>query len=196
MLYSNKTLKATERTMEFGTIYQVGMGETGRGRKFMALTCPRDTEIKSGLNPDLTIGLTKSGKPRINKADDKALYMMLSSEGGYTRRGNGTIRVLKNQQEQFKVLARGNGADGDAGRIGYWDCMLLKVPNTDAIIRIRTSGAGYGTPSDLYVIHDSKVYHCHLDELAECCEALGIETPCEIENGDDGIQFGNDWITL
>lgn len=122
--------------------------------------------------------------------------MMLSAEGGYTRRGNGTIKVLSSQKDKFEVMARGNGADGDAGRIGYWDCLLLKAPDTDAIVRVRTSGAGYGTPSDLYVIHESAVYHCHLAELEECCEALGIEVPCEVVNGDDGIQFGNDWITL
>lgn len=196
MLYANQKMEATERTMEFGTIYQIGMGEVGRGRKFMALTCPKDTKIEKGLNPDFTIGTTKSGKPRINKKADNTLYMMLSAEGGYTRRGNGTIKVLESQREKFEVIARGNGADGDAGRIGFWDCMLLKAPNTDAIVRVRTSGSGYGTPSDLYVIHENAVYHCHLDELEECCEALGIEVPCKMENGDDGIQFGNDWITL
>lgn len=196
MLYVNKRMEATERTMEFGTIYQVGMGEVGRGRKFMALTCPKDTIIKKGMNPDFTIGTTKSGKPRINKKDDKTLYMMLSAEGGYTRRGNGTIKVLASQKEKFEVMTRGNGADGAAGRIGFWDCLLLKAPNTDAIVRVRTSGSGYGTPSDLYVIHESAVYHCHLEELEECCEALGIDVPCKLINSDDGLQFGNDWINL
>ncbi len=196
MLYTNRNLEATERTMDFGPIYQIGMGEIGRGRKFMALTCPKDTKIEKGLNPDFTIGTTKSGKPRINKKADNTLYMMLSAEGGYTRRGDGTIKVLESQREKFEVMARGNGADGDAGRIGFWDCMLLKAPNTDAIVRVRTSGAGYGTPSDLYVIHEGAVYHCHLAELEECCESLGIDVPCELVNGDDGLQFGNDWITL
>ena len=196
MLYSNKKLEETERKMEFGTIYQVGMGEVGRGRKFMALTCPKGTVIKYGMNSDFSVGTTKSGKPRINKKADDTLYMMLSAEGGYTRRGNGTIKVLTSQKEKFKVMARGNGADGDAGRIGFWDCLLLKAPNTNAIVRVRTSGSGYGTPSDLYLIHESNVYHCHLDELEECCEALGIDVPCKLENSDNGLQFGNDWITL
>ena len=196
MLYANQKMEATERTMEFGTIYQIGMGEIGRGRKFMTLTCPKDTTIESGMNTDYTIGTTKSGKPRLNKKSDNTLYMMLSAEGGYTRRGNGTIKVLSSQKDKFEVMARGNGADGDAGRIGFWDCLLLKAPDTDAIVRVRTSGAGYGTPSDLYVIHEGAVYHCYLADLEECCESLGIEVPCEVVNGDDGIQFGNDWITL
>lgn len=196
MLYANQKMEATEKTLDFGTIYQVGMGEVGRGRKFMALTCPKDTLIQEGMNPDFTVGTTKSGKPRINQKADDTLYMMLSAEGGYTRRGNGTIKVLESQKEKFEVMARGNGADGDAGRIGFWDCLLLKAPNTDAIVRVRTSGSGYGTPSDLYVIHESVVYHCYIDELEDCCEALGIEVPCELVNDDDGLQFGNDWITL
>lgn len=196
MLYSNKKLIATEKTFDFGTIFQVGMGEIGRGRKFMALTCPEGTEIKVGLNSDYTVGTTKSGKPRIVKKDDDTMYLTLSAEGGYTRRGNGTIKVLEAHKDEFEVMARGNGADGAAGRIGYWDCMLIKAPSTDAIIRVRTSGAGYGTPNDLYVIHEGNVYHCHLDTLEECCENLGIDIPCEIKNGDEGLNFGEDWVTL
>ena len=196
MLYSNQTLKATERKFDFGIIHQIGMGEHGRGRKFMALTCPENSIIKKGLNQDYTIGKTKSGKPKVIKKFDETLYMLLSAEGDYTRRGNGTIMVLANQKDKFEVLSRGNGADGEAGRIGFWVCMLLQVPNTDAIIRVRTSGAGYGTPSDLYVIHHGNVYHCHITELEECCESLGTEVPCKIVNTEDGLHFGKDWIIL
>lgn len=195
MLYSNQKIEAVERNMDFGTIYQVGMGEVGRGRKFMALTCPKDTIVQKGMNSDLTIGQTKTGKPRIISKKDDTLYMILSSEGGYTRRGDGTIRILKSEKDKFEILARGNGADGDAGRIGFWDCVLLKVPYTDAIVRVRTSGRVDGNPSDLYVIHQGNVYHCHLCELEECCESLGIPVPCEIINDDD-YRFGDDWIIL
>lgn len=196
MLYSNQTLNTVERNMEFGTIYQVGMGELGRGRKLMALTCPKGTTIVKGMNADLTIGTTKSGRPRINKKADDTLYMMLSAQGGYTRRGCGSIKVLASQKDQFDILARGRGADGMAGRIGYWDCLLIKAPSSNAIVRVRTSGGGYGTPSDLYVIHDSSVYHCILSDLEECCEVLGLQVPCEIVNKEDGFYFGNDWINL
>jgi len=195
MLYSNQDLESHEREMEFGKIYQLSMGEIGRGRRLMAVTCPKGTNIKSGMNQDYTIGTTKSGKPRLNKMTDNALYMMLSAQGGYTRRGNGTIRVLASQKEEFEVMARGNGADGAAGKIGYWDCLLLKAPQ-NGIVQVRTSGGGYGTPSDLYLIHKGNVYHCHLDDLADCCDALDIDVPCEIVEERDGIQFGNDWVTL
>ena len=197
MLYCNKHLESEEREMDFGKIYQIGMGEVGRGRKFMALTCPEGTIVKSGMNPEYTIGRTKSGRPRVIRKKDGELYMMLSAKGGYTRRGDGTIKVLEGKKNDFEVLARGNGADGAAGRIGFWDCVLLKVPTSDAIVRVRTSGAGYGTPSDLYVIHNGQVYHCTLDELEVCCETLGIEVPCKIKNEERRIMFDEyEWITL
>ena len=199
MLYANKKLHSEERIMDFGTIYQVGMGESGRGRRFMALTCPKDTIVENGMNKNLSIGLTKSGRPRINAKTDTDLYMMLSSAGGYTRRGNGTIQILATQQELFEILARGNGADGDAGRIGTWDCMLLKVkdPNATAVVKVRTSGAGYGTPSDLYIIHNTAVYHCTIDDVEDCCEALGIDVPFNLESKDGELFFREeDWVIL
>lgn len=196
MIYSNQNLETVTKKMDFGTIYQVTMGETGRGRKLMALTCPKDTKIAKGMNQELTIGTTKSGKPRINKQKDNTLYMLLSAQGGYTRRGDGYIQVPSRQKELFQILARGNGADGMAGRVGYWDCLLLKAPSTNAVVRVRTSGGGYGTPSDIYVIHEGDVYHCYLDTLEECCEALGIEVTNNFVADKSGLHFGDDWITL
>lgn len=186
MLYSNISVMAEERVFDFGTIYQVCLGEKGRNRQLLALTCPPETEIKKGINAGLTIGLTKSGKPRLFSNEDKQLYMLLSSQGGYTRRGNGSIQLLQSATgEDYKILARGRGADGDAGRIGHWDVVLLKAPS-EGIVRVRTGGAGYGTPSDLFVIHDNQVYHCHPDSLQDCCDQLDIELPCSILHTDNG----------
>ena len=196
MIYTNQALETFAKEMDFGTIYQVAMGETGRGRKLMALTCPKDTKIAKGMNPELTIGTTKSGKPRINKQADNTLYMLLSAQGGYTRRGDGFIQVPTRQKDLFQILARGNGADGMAGRVGFWDCLLLKAPSTNAVVRVRTSGGGYGTPSDIYVIHEGDVYHCYLTDLEECCDSLGIEVPCEFVADSSGLHFGDDWVTL
>lgn len=196
MIYSNTQVEAQERTFEFGTIHQVCLGEIGRRRKLMALTCPKDLTIESGINKEISISTTRSGKPRISKITEDTLYMLLSSEGGYTRRGDGTIKVLKKERDKFEILARGNGADGDAGRIGSWSCMLLKVLSTDAIVRVRTSGGGYGTPSDLYLIHNGEIYHCHIDELQDYCDGLDIDLPCEIILDNNGLKFGDDWIDL
>ena len=194
MIYSNIETRPTEKEMDWGILTQIEVGEYGRGRRMMCLPCRNDIEIKKGMNADITIGLTKNGRPRINKGTDSNLYMLLSSEGGYTRRGDGTIKVLKSQKQEFEVLARGNGADGAAGRIGTWDCMLVKVPLTNAVVRVRTSGGGYGRPSDLYFIHEGKVYHCLPEDREECCEALGIEVPFTMN--EDNEFNAEEWIIL
>lgn len=195
MIYTNKDLYAQDREMDWGTLHQITMGEHGRGRQLITLPCPPDVDrITSGLHGDLSIGQTKSGRPRIVRAHDDKLYMLLSAHGAYTRRGNGVIYTLDRDFDKFTVLCRGNGADGDAGRIGFWDCLVLEAPLTDAIVRVRTSGAGYGTPSDLYIIHEASVYHCTIESLQECCDAIGIDVPCITKYNDNSTMvFGDDW---
>jgi hypothetical protein len=113
----------------------------------MRLTCPENTILHPGCNFLYTIGLTKNGRPRINMQKDEKLYFLLSAEGRYTRRGNGWIGGWINNTGKYKCLASGNGADGLAGIIGYWDCLLLALENEtpeNDWIRIRTGGGGYG----------------------------------------------------
>ena len=194
MLYSNRNLESEARQFDWGTIFQVALGEHGRGRRLLTLTCPEDTEIKSGINEEYSIGSTKSGKPRIVKKKDNELYMILSSEGGYTRRGDGTIRVLVKDSKNIEVLARGNGADGLAGRIGTWDCVLIHLEgNLETVVQVRTSGAGYGTPADLYVVKENKVYHCTIETIEDCCEAIDMELPFKVL--DDSFDK-EEWLTL
>ena len=194
MLYSNRNLESEVRQFDWGTIFQVALGEHGRGRKLLTLTCPADTEIKSGINEEYSIGSTKSGKPRIVKKKDNELYMILSSEGGYTRRGDGTIKVLVKDSKNIEVLARGNGADGLAGRIGTWDCVLIHLEgNLETVVQVRTSGAGYGTPADLYVVKENKVYHCTIETIEDCCEAIDMELPFKVL--DDSFDK-EEWLTL
>ena len=198
MLYTNRNIKADERSFDFGTIWQIALGEKGRGRRLLTLTCPTETSFKANsLNKEVSVGFTKSGKPRLIKKADSDLYLLLSAEGGYTRRGDGTVKVLKTHKDEFEVLARGNGADGDAGRIGFWDVVLVKAPS-NGVVRVRTSGAGYGTPSDLYLIKDGEVSHCTIDTLDECCEAIGIDLPFLPQRDDYGrLAFLNEeWATL
>ena len=185
MIYSNVSVKAEERTFDFGTIYQVCLGEKGRNRQLLTLTCPEGTEIQKGMNSNLTIGLTKSGKPRIHNRIDGNLYMLLSSKGGYTRRGNGSVQILRDSDQEYEVLARGRGADGDAGRIGHWDVVLMKVPS-EGIVKVRTGGGGYGTPSDVFVMHDNQVYHATPATLRDCCDELDIVLPCKVLTSEDG----------
>ena len=192
MIYSNDMLSSEERKFDFGSIHQVSMGEHGRGRKLLALTCPENTVVREGMNPELTIGLTKSGKPRIFQRQDDEIYLLLSAEGEYTRRGCGVIRVLTAEAENFEVLASGNGADGDAGRIGYWDCKLMHARG-NGIVAVQPSGRNYGIEPILYIVKDGKVYNCEPAMLEECCEQLGLEEPYVLKGDGHGDYNWSDW---
>ena len=177
MLYSNINLKTTTKQMDFGSLDLIEAGEEGRGRKILSLPVPQGvSEVKKGMNSDLSIGFTKSLRPRIVKKNDSTIYLLLSSEGGYTRRGNGAISHL-NSQEEVKILARGNGADGDAGKIGSWDVILLETPLTNVVIKVKIAG---GNPSKLYFIHEGNVYETNLEHAGNCCDKLDIEMPFSI----------------
>ena len=161
MIFSNITVSAKERNLEFGTIYQICVGEDGRGRREIRLACPENTVLQEGCNFDYTIGMTKNGRPRINKQKDGKTYFLLSTEGRYTRRGNGWVGGWINNSGQYKCLAADNGADGAAGRIGYWDCLLLELENEtpeNDWIRVRTGGGGYGIDPQWISISTRGIY--------------------------------------
>ena len=172
MLYSNRNLESEERKFDWGTIFQVSLGEHGRGRRLLTLTCPEDTEIKSGINEEYTIGSTKSGKPRIVKKKDNELYMLLSSEGGYTREGDGTIKVLVKDLNNIDVLARGNGADGLAGKVGSWDVFLIKI-KTNSRIYFWINKSGSVQPEFL-VVENKKVIENFDEKIKEEFFNIGL----------------------
>ncbi len=190
-------LKKQEVEMDWGLLYRYEAGEEGRGRRLLYLpTSPNAIDIEAGLHKDLTIGFTKTGRPRVNKVEDNKMYMLLSTEGGYTRRGNGVIYCLFTQENDIKILSRGNGADGDAGRIGYWDVLLLEVSG-EVVIRVRTGGGGYGTPSDLYVVHSGNVFHCTLENVNELYDQLSMDIPFRMDDSEGILKYVlEDWKEL
>jgi hypothetical protein len=168
MIYSNREIEVVEQEFDFGKIKQVCVGERGRGRKQICLTAPNDLKVLSqGLNESLTIGKTKTGKPKIIKEKDDQVFLLISTKGGYTRRGNGRLYSLKTNN--IEILAVGNGADGDAGRIGSWTVALLEVKG-NGVFRIKKGG---GNPSTLLVVKDGKVYEFEPMYLDEFLEAHG-----------------------
>lgn len=180
MIYSNVEVKAKMKEMVFGLIYFIALGEYGRGRHEMRLACPEGTVVTKGLNEDLTIGFAKSGNPRINKATDTTLYLLLSSEGGYTRRGNGWIGAWKENKANYQLLSKGNGADGDAGKVGTWDVVLLKVLGTPKHdwLRVRTSGGGYGTEPEFLYLNGKDIISFKSQADAEMfADEAGIDLP-------------------
>jgi len=182
MIYSNVNVKSEEIKFDFGVIHQIQVGERGRGRQLIALTCPPNVEIVKGMNPDYTIGTTKSGKPRVNRGRDRTLYLLLSSHGGYTRRGNGIIYIPRARYMEYKVLALGNGADGAAGNVGRWKCALLTCTAATGFVKVVYSGYQYGIEPEYFVIHKGRAYCCKPTELEDCCEHLGVDSPDEDED--------------
>lgn len=191
MILANVKLEAVDVTASFGSYSRIELGQKGRGRNLMVLPCKSGLVLTPGLNQGYTIGVTKNGRPRINDYDDGKLYFLLSTEGGYTRRGNGWVGAYKENQISVQLLAKGNGADGDAGRIGYWDVVLIGItgnprPEGDWF-RIRTSGGGYGTdpqwiciaPTGFYLLKDTQ-------EARDFADAQDLEFP---ESDDPTVTF-------
>lgn len=175
MLFLNKTTEVVAREFKFGTVEGISLGEHGRGRQQIFLPTPKGLEgAVGGLRSDLTIGLSKAGKPRINRGKDKDIYLALSTERGYTRRGNGVVKTPVGQE--VELIARGNGADGDAGRIGYWDVILVKANEGD-VFRLTWGGSGYNYEPTFYVVHNGQVFEADQQEIEELYESLGLKMP-------------------
>jgi hypothetical protein len=126
MIYSNKNLEVSEKEVADFKIKVVSLGERGRGRKEIALCVPEGVQTILGNVKELTIGQTKTGKPRINKGET-GMFLLLDTKMGYTRRCDGCIKMLTNEKSKVKILAEGNSADGDAGRIGTAATMVIEV---------------------------------------------------------------------
>ncbi len=195
MLYTNQKKAVKEIDMSFGTITGITIGEYGRGRREVFLPTPKGVEGEiDGLREDLTIGVSKSGRPRINRANDGELYVILTSERGYTRRGCGCIKIPKAQK--IELIARGNGADGDAGRIGSWDVVILKAHEGD-VFRVTWGGFNYGYPATFYVVHQGKIYAADQPEVEDLYENLGIEIPFSLTfNGDRLVVDLDEWAEV
>jgi hypothetical protein len=174
MLYANKTIKAQTAQMSWGQLHFIQLGEEGRGRKLLRLPCPDGFVLEhSSVQHGYSIGATKSGAPRINRGEDGKLYMILDSSGGYTRRGDGMIYSA--DPSKVSGIAKGWGADGDAGRIGQWSAGVIEA-RAGAIIRVRIAG---GQPSELFYVRQdlSIVYAKGFDDAKHMADAEGFELP-------------------
>jgi len=187
MLYTNQKLKVVDKEMKFGTVTGVAIGEYGRGRREVFLPTPKSIQaddIIKELRSDLTIGTSKSGRPRIDARKDDDIYLILSSERDYTRRGDGYIEAPESQE--IELIARGNGADGDAGRIGSWDAVIVKAKDGD-VFRLTWGGSGYGYDATFYVVSGGKVYSADQPEIEDLYESLDLEIPFSLQyNQDEG----------
>ncbi len=188
MLYCNEKFPIKERKFDWGTLIYVSAGEEGRGRKELRLPIPKGIEIKQGMN-HLTIGQTKSGLPRINTYSDDGMFALLSSEGGYTRRGDGFFKMEEEELQNISILAKGNGADGAAGRIGDWDVVLLEL---HAPCQILNQRSGAGRSNIEIIIYDGetidRVDACDYMQYCELKQIKPITMRDDEEN--NGYNFG------
>lgn len=201
MLYIYKTVRAEAKTLANGTtIIGITLGEQGRGRKQAFLPLPQGyaegDEIPAGLHTDLTIGFSKTNRPRIYHVSSHEMWLILQSGHSYSRKGNG--RIYATAQSRPEIYARGNGADGDAGRIGDWDDILIKVHLGD-IYRVQHSGYKYGIRDTFIIPKANNVLVFDFDDTAlDNFEAADIINPPIYYSQEYGELVTNDieWTRL
>ncbi len=111
----------------------ISLGESGRGRKCVNVACPKEFEF-------LEVGTTKAGKPRLNKSSNPQGWIArISTQGAYIRGASGNISVSQKFADRVTVVARGQGAFGDAGRIGTWDDIIISCQLEDFWLRVKPS---------------------------------------------------------
>lgn len=125
MLYSNKEFKMEEKEMSFGKLKVIELGN--RNPRSRQIYIPSNFDINKGVTKNLSIGLSKSGKPKIVKGDDEDyIYLLLSSFDFSCFHRQGTV-----QSTLFtgvECLATAKHTDGLAGKAGSAEEKLLKVP--------------------------------------------------------------------
>lgn len=121
-----------------GPVQVLTLGESGRGRELKIIKVDAQTE-----NVSVKVCGTSSLKIVDTENVDGMWLARISTEGAYIRNALGACYIPKDQIGQVRVLARGYGAFGDAGRIGTWYDYLLSVA-TGTLIKVkRTRYAAY-----------------------------------------------------
>lgn len=125
MLYSNKKFEAEEKEMKFGKLKCIELGN--KNPRSRQIVIPSNININKGITKNLTIGLSKSGKPKIVKGDDKDhIYLLLSSFDFSCFHRQGIVQFT--QFAGVECLAKAKHTDGLAGKAGSAEERLLKVP--------------------------------------------------------------------
>ena len=111
----------------------ISLGEKGRGRILVNVACP-------ATFTHLEVGTTKQGKSRLNSSTDpKGWVARVSTEGAYIRGAVGTVSAPPEVAKKVHVVAKGEGAFGDAGRTGTWDDLLVATELEEFILRVKPS---------------------------------------------------------
>ena len=178
MLFSNRSFKSEIREMSFGTLEGISLGEKGRGRMEYFCPTPAKFAVDQFETIPASVGLTKSGKARINDGDDGKMYLVLSARRCYTRGCYGRIEAPKGQA--IRKMAYAYGAFGDAGRTGNWDECIVQAKPGDWF---RKSGCSdKGQQNWYFFVQDEKtVLHCPADQVGDLIDALDLTPPFSLE---------------
>ena len=198
MIFSNQEVCSKIEMTQGGIVHYVLLGEEGRGRRQIRLACPQPTVIRKGMNPELTIGIVR-GKTYVLPKKDRNLYMILSSEGGYTSRSDGIVLAQASDLGKVHILTRGNGGDGVDVKVGNWDCLLLKVRNPEEklIVQVQPAGMNYEFPQTVYMLENWEVYSYDANMLKRASEFLMVSSNSEINTIKEGpLTFGKEWVKL
>ncbi len=195
MIYTNKSYVAIERDMSFGSIHGIALGERGRGRiETFMLVPPSMEELTTGHHASISVELTQARRPYLVEVGDDRLHMLLSSQRGYTRKGCGVIMTPANQDN--RILARGKGADGAAGRIGSWESVLTEAKEGD-VFRVVWSGYRYGYPATFYVVKGGRVFTADQPDVENLYISLGITPNFELFSVEGGLVINQaEWQVL
>ncbi len=181
-----------------GTRKGLLLGQHGRGRVgfFVPVTAKLEEGLTCGNHREFTVGFTRNGLPSIidSRTDEAGQYLLLSSKCGYEKMGSGRIFTLASHHP--RVIARGLGASGTAGRVGNWPEYLIQATAGDCFI-VRWSGYRYGLPSTFYLVDHSGVRSCPLPEVAAFYDDLGMQPEFSIVNREGLIDVDpRQWRTL
>ncbi len=184
MIYFQKAFTIVKRTYTWGSLLGVELGSQGRGRHQEFIPVPvqyPEGHVLTGMQNDLEIGTTKSGRPKIvqTQTETDDIYIVFDSYGGYTRRGDGHLTIFEFrdglwQHLKQNLLVEANGADGDAGRIGTWQCGIVKY-DPDLLYRVRLSG-GFEQGDRSFILETQDqgqlvLSHASKEEVYAACDA-------------------------
>ena len=146
-------INPVEKEFSWGKMHVIELGEKGRGRQYVIVPyhAPEDAEY-------LDLAHTKNFHPKLIRSDSSGTGWIayVKPDTWYIRGGYATVEA----PEPVRVIARGQGAYGDAGRLAHWHDFLLYVPD-NTLIKLKNMRT---VPQYLYFSPD-KVYRIEKEEL-------------------------------
>ena len=159
-----------EMEFSWGKIHVIALGERGRGRKLEIV--PMASNISE--NDTVMLAETRSGKQKIIAGGDNNGWLArINTEYSYCRGTVGCVYIKDKDKKGVKVIAKGYGAYGAAGRIGTFYDYLLQIPDNTWVFVKRSGTSNHR----LLYFSSEKVYEIQPDELSIFCENMDLDCP-------------------